>query len=106
MTTATVTSEVIVETPKLTPTPFLYPTNEPDVYELHVDNSSKELFETCARAAQYYSVERREGVSDRPAQFRGTVIHLATAIRQHAKPNWDKHQLGAIVSAYKDVDFG
>ncbi len=90
-----------------TPTPLFIPTDEPSVYDLHVDNSAKELFETCARAAEYYSVQRREGIGERPALFRGEVIHGACAIRQlHPTDDYQSQQLGYVMRMYADKDFG
>lgn len=90
----------------VTPTPFLSPIGDDD-YELCVDNSSKELFETCARAAEYYNVYRREGAAERPALFRGTVLHHALAIRK-LRPHDDFQplQIDYILEAYRDKDFG
>lgn len=86
------------------PIPFLRPTSEEGVYELLVDNSSKELFETCSRAQFYYTVMRREGIAERPSLFRGTVIHGALARRMLGVSEAD--QLRYIMDAYKDKDFG
>ncbi len=88
----------------LTPTTFLIPTDIPDVYDLHVDNSSKELFETCARAAEYYSVFRREGTADRPAQFFGSAAHEALAVRKTIAnhPNFEQVQIETIIDLFKD----
>jgi hypothetical protein len=93
------------------PTPFLIPTPDPQVFDLHVDNSSKELFETCARAAEYYTVYRREGKAERAALFRGTVIHKALAQRKLWRPNitdkqFEPEQMAVILNAYMDKDFG
>jgi hypothetical protein len=90
------------------PVPFLIPLGNND-YELHVDNTSKELFETCARAAEYYSVYRREGVGERAALFRGSVIHEALGIRKRSNflnPNFEKEQIAHIITRYLDKDFG
>src|SRR5713101_7616079 len=89
-------------------TSFLIPTNTPDVYELHVDNSSKELFETCARAAEYYSVFRREGTADRPAQFFGGAIHEALAVRKilEGHPSFEQTQIDTLIELFKDRELG
>lgn len=88
------------------PTPFLTHI-EGDDYELCVDNTSKELFETCARAAQYYSALRREGASERAALFRGSVVHEALGIRKRAtEPDFEKSQIAHIITRYLDRDFG
>lgn len=91
------------------PIPFLIPIGNDD-YELHVDNTSKELFETCARAAEYYSVKRREGATERAALFRGSVIHEALGIRKRALPTeadiFEKAQIAHILARYRDKDFG
>lgn len=88
------------------PTPFLIHTGGDD-YEYQVDNSAKELFETCARAAQYNSVFKRESVAERSAQFRGSIVHSALAIRKRAKnPSFEPDQIKLILDAYADKDFG
>jgi len=83
-----------------TPIPFLIPTQEPDVYEMEVDNSSKELFETCARASQYYSVERRKGAGERPSLNFGHIIHAALAPRKLNEENWQEKQEKIIIDYY------
>lgn len=93
------------------PTPFLLPLGS-DNYEFRVDNSAKELFEECARAAEYYSVWRREAEGEKASLFRGHAIHHALAIRrnwhlQNAPQNvWEPQQLAYILNVYKDKDFG
>jgi hypothetical protein len=98
---------VVLDLPEIQqPTPFLIPLGNDD-YELHVDNTSKELFETCARAAQYYSVLRREGATERAALFRGSVVHEALGIRKRATtPDFEKEQIAHILVRYLDRDFG
>ena len=96
------------------PIPFLIPVaGKDDMFELHVDNSSKELFETCARAAQYYTVARREMAADRPALFKGEVTHRALAIRKIAQANkvvetsvFEPEQLACVLNMYEGKDFG
>lgn len=83
------------------PTPFLIPTQEPDIYELEVDNTSKELFETCARAAEYYSVVRRTLRADRPSLNFGSVIHKALVPRKLNEENWQEKQEKVIIDYYK-----
>ena len=96
----------VIEPTDVPPTPFLIPLGNDD-YELHVDNTSKELFETCARAAEYYTVHRREGVGERAALFRGSVIHEALGIRKRAtNPDFEKEQVAHIIVRYLDRDFG
>lgn len=85
------------------PTPFLHPTDEPDVYDLHVDNSAKELFETCARAAEYYTVQRRESGADRPALNFGNIIHKALVPRKLGFPDWAKEQERIIIDNYMEL---
>lgn len=98
--------EVQVAPQLVEPIPFLIPLGNDD-YELHVDNSSKELFETCARAAEYYSVHRREGISERAALFRGSVIHEALGIRKRRPlDDFEKEQVAHILTRYLDKDFG
>lgn len=98
---------LVVEAPNNEqPTPFLVPLGEND-YEMCVDNTSKELFETCARAAQYYSVFRRESIAERAALFRGSVIHEALGIRKRAtNPDFEQQQIAHIIVRYLDRDFG
>ena len=95
------------------PIPFLIPTTTEGVYEMHVDNSSKELFETCARAAQYYTVARRELATDRPALFKGEVTHKALVHRKRAQyfgvtdtAKFEPEQMATIVNMYEGKDFG
>jgi hypothetical protein len=74
---------------------------------MQMDNSSKELFETCARAAQYNSVFKRESAGERSAQFRGSVVHEALSIRKRATdPSFEPDQVKLILDLYKDKDFG
>jgi hypothetical protein len=92
------------------PTPFLIPLGNDD-YELHVDNSAKELFESCARASEYYNVWRRQSIGERASLFRGSVIHHALAIRRtrHLLPvpeTWEAEQIAYVINAYADKDFG
>lgn len=105
--TSNVIPEVQVLRPEdVQPIPFLIPLGNND-YELHVDNTSKELFETCARAAQYYSVFRRESIAERAALFRGSVVHEALGIRKRAtEPNFEQQQVAHIITRYLDKDFG
>jgi hypothetical protein len=89
------------------PIPFLVPTDKPRVYQLLVDNSSKELFETCARASQYYSVDRREGVGEKASLFRGGVVHGGLAIRKLCPDeDFESKQVAFVLNEYKDTDFG
>jgi hypothetical protein len=83
-----------------TPIPFLIPTQEPDVYEMEVDNSSKELFETCARAADYYTRQRRTLRADRPSLNFGHIIHAALVPRKLNEENWQEKQEKIIIDYY------
>jgi hypothetical protein len=47
-----------------------------------VDNTSKELFETCSRAAEYYSRERREAAGVKAALHYGGAIHKGLVPRK------------------------
>ncbi len=85
-----------------TPIPFLIPTQEPDVYEMEVDNSSKELFETCARAAEYYTVERRQSHGEKPSLKFGDCIHKALVPRKLNEENWQEKQEKVIIDYYKE----
>src|SRR4030095_7371858 len=87
-----------------TPIPFLIPTQESDVYEMEVDNTSKELFETCARAAEYYTVARRTLAAERPALEFGHCIHLALIPRKLQIENWEEKQEQVIIDFYKDKE--
>ncbi len=86
--------------------PFLIPTEEVGVYELHASNSSIELFQTCARAGQYNKVFRRELNSERAALFFGGVLHDALVPRKLNLPNWELLQEQVIYNAYKDNPTG
>lgn len=93
------------------PTPFLIHLGDNN-YEFRCDNSAKELFEECARAAQYYSVDRREGAGESAPLFRGHAIHHALAIRRNwhlqgaPQSKWEPEQLAYILNTYADKDFG
>lgn len=95
-----------------TPTPFLRQLDPYGNYELHVDNSAKELFESCARAAEYYSVWRRDAKGEKSSLFRGEVIHHALAIRRNwhlqgaPQSKWEAEQCAYILNAYEGKDFG
>lgn len=81
-------------------TPFLLPTDQPDVFELHVDNSAKELFETCSRASEYYTTQRRQLAGERAALFFGGVIHKALVPRKLQLPEWQKEQERIIIEEF------
>lgn len=101
-----------------TPTPFFHPTLEPDVYEIHVDNTNKELFECCARAAEYYTIQRRERSGSKSALDFGGVIHEALVPRklmmngdwndlEHGSHlDWQTAQEKIILKAYTDKPVG
>jgi hypothetical protein len=82
------------------PLPCLHPTAEEGVYELHVDNSSKDVFETCARAAQYYMVLRRTRQGTQPALNFGDIIHKALVPRMEGDPLFEIKQQEIIVKAF------
>lgn len=94
-----------------TTTPFLIPLGN-DNYEFRLDNSGKELFESCARAAEYYTVWRREKEGSRASLFRGKVIHHCMALRRNLhlqnilQTKWEAEQMAYILSAYAGIDFG
>jgi hypothetical protein len=105
-------SGIIVEVPPAElPTPLFIHIDD-GYYEMHIDNSTKELFESCARAAEYYTRWRREGVGERGSLFRGGVIHHCLAIRrlmhlQHkSQKEWEAEQMAYIINAYEGKDFG
>jgi hypothetical protein len=98
---------------QLTPTPFLRCIDATQgIYELWLDNSSKELFEVCARASEYYNVWRREAVAEKASLFRGSVTHHALAIRRQRhlegapQSVWEPEQIAYVINAYADKDFG
>lgn len=85
--------------------PFLIPTTEEGIYELEFDNTTKELFETCNRAGQYYKVLGRELDSERSALFAGGALHTALATRMEAqfyadRPTWRAKAESDIIEAY------
>lgn len=85
------------------PTPTLIPLDTKlGLYELHVDNSAKELFETCSRAAEYYTVKRRESAGERAALFYGGVVHQALVPRKLNQPNWEQLQEQLVIKAFSD----
>lgn len=96
------------------PTPFLHPTPEPDVYEIHIDNTNKELFETCARAAEYYSIQRRERAGSKAALDFGGVIHEALVPRKLVMSGestatfteWTQQQQQIIIDFYANNPVG
>ena len=89
------------------PIPFLVPMEQKGHYEFCCDNSTKELFETCARAAQYYAVDRRQGVGERASLHRGSVAHGALAIRKlRATEDFEPLQIKFILDEYANKDFG
>ncbi len=81
-------------------TQLLTPTSDPQIFELEVDNTSKELYETCARAAEYYSVKKRELASERPALNYGGIIHKALVPRKLQLPDWQTLQEQIIVTEF------
>lgn len=48
---------------------------------LRIDNSSLEYFSTCARSAEYYLLDRREGVRGKSPLIFGGAIHAALEAR-------------------------
>lgn len=82
------------------------PNGGPDEYDFRIDNSSLENFTTCARAAEYYSILKREANTSKSALFFGTVIHSALEVRkdhsisQDADERWEEQQINVIESAY------
>lgn len=53
----------------------------PDDYILEIDNSTLELFHTCARKAENYSVHSREATRDQSAQQFGRLFHQCEELR-------------------------
>lgn len=83
-----------------TPTPFLLPTDIPGIFELEFDNTKKELFETCNRAAEYYIIRKRELDREGAALLAGGVLHQALAQRMQNLPGWGEKQHQTIIDAY------
>lgn len=87
-----------------TPTPNA-PSGE---FDFRIDNSSVELFTTCARAAYHYSILKREANSSKSALFFGTVIHAALEVRKNRQiigepylsEKWQDDQNETIETAY------
>ena len=86
--------------------PLLIPTADPKVYEINFDNSSLELYTTCKRKAQMYSITRREPAVTGAALFFGTVAHGALTIRKSAmvtgNPAWETEQVDYIIRKYTE----
>jgi len=98
---------------QLKPTPFLRPVDAvAGIYEMHIDNSAKELFEVCARASEYYNRWRLESIGEKASLFRGSVIHHALAIRRRlhlqgvSQTQWEAEQMAYVLNVYADKDFG
>lgn len=81
-------------------TSAITPTDNPEVYEFCIDNSSKNLLETCPRSSAYYSLYRRERNVDKAALFFGKVIHKALEHRKHGHPDWVGRAIQTISKAY------
>lgn len=80
----------------------LQPTDQEQVFDFEIDNSSLENFTSCSRRAQYYSILKREPAGFNAALFFGSVIHKALEHRMKRTPTWEADQVNTITAAYAE----
>jgi hypothetical protein len=81
-------------------------TSDPNIFDFRIDNSGVQDFTTCARAAEFSTVKKRETAGEKSALFYGTTAHSALEVRKKAQlsgdlnSDWPEQQLSLIETTY------